>query len=173
MADAEDLTRAEIQLRQECFDAITYLQANLPGYEKSQVVETYPQIGVRQGRRIRGVYELKNEDLKSSRHFEDGIARLGVYFPDWGPNYAIEGLDYDVPYRCLVPETVDGLLVAGRCVSCDYTACNTMRLIVPCFATGQAAGCAAAIAARDNCAPRDVSMDTLRNALSQQDVYLG
>ena len=173
VADASALTQAEIQLRQECFSALTYLKEHLPGYKDARVVLTRPQIGVRQGRRIRGEYVLKNDDLKGSRQFEDGIARLGVYFPDWGPNYAVEGLDYDIPYRCLVPETVDALLVAGRCISCDYVACNTMRLIVPCFATGQAAGCAAAIAVRDACAPRHISIGKLRRALLGQDVYVG
>ena len=173
VTDAMDLTEAEIRLREDCFNALFYLKANLPGYEKARVAETLPQIGVRQGRRIRGVYELKNEDLKASRKFEDGIARLGVYFPDWGPNYAIEGLDYDVPYRCLVPQKVDGLLVSGRCVSSDYTACNTMRLIVPCFATGQGAGCAAALAAKERCAPREVAVERLRAGLLRQDVFLG
>ena len=173
VTDAEALSRAEVELRRDCFNALTYLKANLPGYEDARVAETYPQIGVRQSRRVRGEYVLQDEDLKACRSFEDGTGRMGVYFPDWGPNYAIEGLDYDVPYRCLVPEAVDGLLVAGRCVSCDYTACNTMRLIVPCFVTGQAAGCGAAIAVRDACAPRGISVEKLRKALLDQDVYLG
>jgi hypothetical protein len=116
---------------------------------------------------------VANDDLKASRRVEDGIARLGVYFPDWGPNYAIKGLDYDIPYRCLVPEQTDGLLVAGRCVSSDYVACNTFRLIVPCFATGQAAGAAAAIAAQEGCSPRAISVAKLQEALRDQDVYLG
>ena len=173
VADAMDLTEAEIRLREECFNALFYLKAAVPGYEDAHVADTYPQIGVRQGRRIHGVYKLVNDDLKNSRHFGDGIARLGVYFPDWGPNYAIEGLHYDVPYRCLVPKKVDGLLVAGRCISSDYKACNAMRLIVPCFATGQGAGCAAALAAKERCAPREVAIEPLRAALVRQDVYLG
>ena len=173
VADTMDLTDAEIRLRQECFDALYRLKASVPGYEDAQVVDTYPQIGVRQGRRIHGISKLENDDLKNNRHSGAGVARLGVYFPDWGPTYAIEGLHYDVPYGCLVPESVDGLLVAGRCISSDYAACNTMRLIVPCFATGQGAGCAAALAARERCAPRNVAIEPLRAALSGQDVYLG
>ena len=173
VADVMDLTEAEIRLREECFRSLFYLKENMPGYEDAHVVDTYPQIGVRQGRRIHGVYKLVNDDLKNSRQAEDGIARLGVYFPDWGPNYAIEGLRYDVPYGCLVPEKIDGLLVAGRCVSTDYLACNTMRLIVPCFATGQAAGCAAALSSRERCPPREVAIDRWRASLVRQDVFLG
>jgi len=173
VTDAEDLTRAEIQLRQEGFRAFMYLREHMPGYEGARVRLTWPQLGVRLSRRIRGANVLVDDDLRSSRHFSDGIARLGVYFPDWGPNYAIVGLDYDVPYRTLVPEAMDGLLVAGRCISCDAIAGNTMRLIVPCLVTGQAAGVAAAIAAQQGCAPRDVPVDALRGALRAQGAWLG
>ena len=173
VTDTVALTQAEIQLRRECFDALTYLKAHMPGYQDTRVGLTCPQLGVRLSRRVCGEYVLTDDDLKSSRHFEDGIARMGVYFPDWGPTYAIRGLDYDLPYRCLVPETADGLLVVGRCVSADYVTANTLRLIAPCLATGQAGGVAAAIAAHDACSPRNVRVSTLRTVLRSQDVFLG
>jgi len=72
-----------------------------------------------------------------------------------------------------VPEAVDGLLVAGRCISCDAIAGNTMRLIVPCLVTGQAVGVAAALAAQEGIAPRDVPVDALRSALRAQGAWLG
>ena len=171
--DAESLTEAEIRLRREGFQALMHLREHLPGYEEARVSLTWPQLGVRLSRRIHGLYRLTDEDLQASRQFPDGIARMGVYFPDWGPNYLIKGLRYDVPYRCLVPESIDGLLVAGRCISADPIAGNTMRLLVPCLATGQAAGVAAAIAAREGCQPRDVPVEALREELRAQDVYLG
>jgi len=173
IAHAEDLTRAEILFRREAFAALLYLREHLPGWEAARIAATYPQLGVRQGRRIHGEYCLTDEDLRNSRHFEDGIARLGVYFPDWGPTYRIRGLNYDIPYRCLVPQGVDGLLVAGRSVSSDYRACNTLRLIVPCLCTGQAAGVAAGLAVELGCAPRAVPSGLLRQALQKQGVYLG
>jgi hypothetical protein len=173
VTDAEDLTRAEIQLRQEGFRGFMHLHEHMPGYEAARVRLTWPQLGVRLSRRVRGSYYLVDEDLRASRHFADGIARLGVYFPDWGPNYQIEGLAYDVPYRALVPETIDGLLVAGRCISCDPLAGNTMRLIVPCLVTGQAAGVAAAIAVQHGCAPRDIPIAPLRDALRAQGANVG
>lgn len=173
VTDADQLTEAEIRLRREGFQALVHLREHLPGYENAQVALTWPQLGVRLSRRIRGEYVLVDRDLSRSRHFEDGVGRLGIYFPDWGPNYQIEGLDYDVPYRCLVPELLDGLLVAGRCISCDAVAGNTMRLIVPCIVTGQAAGAAAALAVREACTPRDVPVAKLRAVLREQGVNLG
>ncbi|HOJ40587.1 MAG TPA: FAD-dependent oxidoreductase, partial [bacterium] len=81
--------------------------------------------------------------------------------------------DYDIPYRCLVPLEIDGLLVAGRCVSADYAAANSMRLIVPCLATGQAAGVAAAISVREKIQPRKLTPAKIQTALKKQGVYLG
>jgi hypothetical protein len=173
VTDAEALTQAEIQLRREGFRALIYLKEHMPGYENARVALTWPQLGVRLSRRIRGETILVDADLVASRHFDDGIARLGVYFPDWGPTYAIEGLDYDIPYRALVPEAVDGMLVAGRCISCDYVAGNTMRLLVPCLVTGQAAGVSAAIAVQGGCRPREIPVEVLRAALREQGVWLG
>jgi ribulose 1,5-bisphosphate synthetase/thiazole synthase len=172
VANAADLTRAEIQLRREAFETLRYLRANLPGYERATLT-TYPQFGVRQGRRIKGVRTLTEDDMVNSRHSPEGIARLGVYFPDWGPTYQLKGLAYDIPYGCLVPQEVDGLLVGGRCIAADYRTANTMRLIVPCVATGQAAGAAAGVAVEVGCGPRAVPTETLRQALRQQDVFLG
>jgi hypothetical protein len=173
VANAEDLTRAEILFRKEAFTALLHLQRHLPGWEEARIASTHPQLGVRQGRRIHGEYCVTDQDLQQSRRFEDGVARLGVYFPDWGPTYRIRGLSYDIPYRCLVPRRVDGLLVAGRCVSSDYVACNTLRLIVPCFCTGQAAGVAAGVAVELGCAPRAVPAVVLRQALTKHGVHLG
>jgi NADPH-dependent 2,4-dienoyl-CoA reductase/sulfur reductase-like enzyme len=171
--DAEAITQAEIRLRREGFRSLVYLRQRMPGYERARVALTWPQLGVRLSRRIRGETILVDGDLSASRHFEDGISRLGVYFPDWGPNYAIKGLDYDIPYRALVPEGVDGMLAAGRCISCDPIAGNTMRLLVPCLVTGQAAGVAAAIAVQDGCSPRDIEVGKLRAALRGQGAWLG
>lgn len=170
--DAEALTRVEFEARRDCFGALNYLRANMPGWEAAAIRETLPQIGVRQSRRVRGEYVLTDNDLRSSRHFEDSVARLGSFLLVY-KNYDPSGLDYDIPYRCLTPKGVEGLLVAGRCISCDYLACNTMRLIAPCFATGQAAGVAAALAARRGIAPRNVPVAELREALLRQRVYLG
>ena len=173
VTDAEALSQAEIRLRREGFRALAVLKEQLPGYENARVALTWPQLGVRLSRRMRGQYVLVDDDLSSSRHFDDGIARLGVYFPDWGPTYQVKGLDYDIPYRALVPERLDGILSCGRCISCDPIAGNTMRLLVPCLVTGQAAGVAAALAVQDRCLPRAIAVDKLRAALWGQDVWLG
>lgn len=172
ITDAEALTRAEIQLRRDYFGALHYLRGHMPGWENARIRDTLPQLGVRQSRRVRGEHTVTDDDLRSSRHFEDSIARAGAHLLGY-ELYDSSGLDYDIPFRCLVPKGVDGLLVAGRCVSSDYLACNSLRLIVLCLATGQAAGVAAALAARHGTAPRRVAIGELTGSLARQGVYLG
>lgn len=172
VTDPVQLTEAELLLRHDYFQALAYLREYMPGYEKAQIAETHPQIGVRQSRRIHGEYTLTHDDLLASRHFPDGIGRLGSYLLEYR-SYTVKGLDYDIPYRSLVPKGIDGLLVAGRSISCDYQACNTMRLIVPCLVTGQAAGCAAALSAQHTVRPRNVDITALRAALIAQGAFLG
>ena len=173
VGDAEALSRAENQLRREAFRSLAYLRQHMPGYQEARIRVTFPQFGVRLGRRVVGEHVLTDDDIRASRQFPDGIARLGLYFPDWGPTYQIKGLRWDIPYRSLVPRETDGLIVVGRCVSCDYIAGNTLRLIVPCLATGQAGGAAAALAATGGVPPRQVDVGALRAELLAQGVYLG
>jgi len=172
ITDAEALTKAEFEARRECFRALYFLRERMPGWADARVAHTAPQLGVRQSRRIQGVYTVTDEDLRSSRHFDDSVARLSSYL-DGYKLYDPAGLDYDIPYRCLVPKKIDGLLVAGRCCSSDYRACNSLRLIVPCFATGQAAGTAAALAVRNKAQPRSLVISELQDALIRQNVYFG
>jgi len=171
VTDAEAISKAETQMRCGYFHSLHYLRTHMPGWENARIKETLPQFGVRQSRRIRGKYTLTDDDLRSSRHFEDSIARLGSYLLGY-KLYDPPSLDYDIPFRCLVPKDVDGLLVAGRCISSDYLADNSLRLIVPCFATGQAAGVAAALAVRQSIQPRHIAVAAVRKSLIQQGVYL-
>ncbi|MDO9464309.1 MAG: FAD-dependent oxidoreductase [bacterium] len=171
VTDAEEVSKAETQMRRDYFRSLYYLRTHMPGWENARIKETLPQFGVRQSRRIRGEYTLTDDDLRSSRHFEDSIARLGSYLLGY-KLYDPPRLNYDIPFRCLVPKNVDGLLVAGRCISSDYLADNSLRLIVPCFATGQAAGVAASLAARQSIQPRHIAVAAVRKSLIQQGVYL-
>ncbi|MFB0523262.1 MAG: FAD-dependent oxidoreductase, partial [Candidatus Bathyarchaeia archaeon] len=135
---------------------LRFLRGNLPGFEDAFVMETAPQIGVRETRRIVGEYTLTRDDALMGRRFEDAIAK--------GP--------FDIPYRCLVPAEVDGLLVAGRCISTTHEAQGVIRNIPPCMVTGQAAGTAAALAARRGVRPRRLDVHVLREVLKEQGVEL-
>ena len=84
-----------------------------------------------------------------------------------------DGNWYGVPYRCLVPKNIDGLLVAGRCVSASSVAAAAIRVMPPCMAMGQAAGTAAALAARSGITPRTLNAAKLAEQLKSDGVWLG
>jgi hypothetical protein len=139
-----------------------------------------PKVSIRASRRIEGEYELTRDDVAEGRRFADGIARgaypMSVQSTEQ-PNvrlhlYVKDGGDYDVPYRCLVPKGVDGLLVAGRCLSATREASGSARIGATCQAYGHAAGVAAAMAADEGIAPRDVDTDRLRELLLEQNAIV-
>lgn len=129
--DPASLTAAEFDARNRIAEAVEYVRQNLPGFDKSYVVDVAEQMGVRQTRLLRGEYVVTKDDVTSRRHFPDSVAR---------------GRDYYTPYRSLVPREVDQLLVAGRHYSATPDAQRMSREIPPCMAMGQAAGIAAGLA---------------------------
>lgn len=169
--DAEQLTHAEIEGRRQAFEYFRFLRDKVPGYQQAEIANLSTQIGIRESRRIFGVYRLNREDVVSARKFEDAIAQCGAPIEEhhagsdtrW--EYLPEGETYDIPYRCLLPGRVDGLLVAGRCLSADHDAHASVRSMGQCMAMGQAAGLAAHLAASHNTTPREVSITALRERL--------
>ena len=123
-----------------------------------------PQTGVRHARRLVGVAQVKREDWAS------GVARadeIGVS-PSLSPKYPV----VSVPYGALVPAALDGLLVAGRAISCDATSHSFLREVPQCWMTGQAAGVAAGLAAGSGVKVRDVSIGRLQDTLVRQGVLM-
>lgn len=177
----EDLTRAEIEGRRQAFDLVAFFRRHLPGFERCLLLDTATQIGVRETRRIVGEYELTQNDLVTGRDFDDVVALYGypidVHSPDGKGGGAADSVPianaYRLPYRILVPKEVEGLLVAGRCVSASHEALGAIRVMPCAFALGQAAGAAAAIAAETRVPPRTVEVRRLQETLVEQGAYLG
>lgn len=173
--DADQLTQAEIEGHRQVLYLVDFMRKRLPGFENCTLLDTGTQIGVRETRRIMGEYVLTADDVFGARRFEDAVARVsfpidihdvtggGGFFE--GPR---EGPYYTIPYRCLVPLEIDNLLVAGRCISATHEAHGSLRVMPPCFATGQAAGTAAALALETDVVPRKVNVALLRESLTQQ-----
>lgn len=170
--NVDHLTAIETSARRDIMESLILLKKELPGYENAKVTMSAPQLGVRESRRIKGGHILSEKDMLASRKFPDSICRSGAHMVGYN-TYGTKGLGYDIPYRCLVPDGVAGLLCAGRCISTTHEALNTMRLIAQCMATGQAAGVAAALSVGSSTRPRHVSIPSLQNALRRQGVYLG
>jgi 2-polyprenyl-6-methoxyphenol hydroxylase-like FAD-dependent oxidoreductase len=174
--DAWELTRAELESREQIFALTHFLQQHIPGFAHARVTTSGSRIGIRESRRIMGEYVLTAEDVLAGRRFEDGIARsaypIDIHAPDAAEAhqdvFVPDGQDYEIPYRCLVPQNVDNLLVAGRCISTTHEAHASTRVSPNCMAFGQAAGTAAAICARQGVTPRQLDVQFLRHTLIEQ-----
>jgi hypothetical protein len=168
----EDLTWVEVNVRHVMIPIYDYYKKNVPGFEKSYIYDSASQTGTRGSRRLVGEYVLTREDVQSKKQFDDVV----VVFPQAVPMGITEAQkplkEVGMPYRCMVPAKVDGLLAAGRNFSSDQAA-NTMFNVIPhCIQMGQAAGTAAAIAVKNKVQPRNVDYKTLRRRLIAQGISL-
>lgn len=176
--DPAELTKAEIEGRKQALEYVRFLRAEIPGYEQAFLMNFSTQIGIRETRRVLGVYRLTREDVLLARKFDDAIAQCGAPIEDHQPGsatrweYLPEGELYDIPYRCLLPQGVDNLLVAGRCLSASHDAHASVRSMGQCMAMGQAAGTAAALAAASGVTPGALSIDRLQSRLVAEGALL-
>ena len=179
--DVHDLSAAEAEAREQTMALVGFFRSDLPGFEKSSLLDTAAQIGVRETRRVVGEYVLTLADLQAGTRFEDTIALCGYPVDIHDPAGAGGGTAeappsanaYEIPFRVMVPRDVDGLLIAGRAVSATHEALGAIRVMPPCFAMGEAAGLAAAMSIRGNGMPRHVDVPAMRERLRQQGAYLG
>lgn len=167
--DVKELTRVEFLGRQKMMATWQFFKKNIPGFEKSFIVLSAPQLGTRGGRRVHGDYMMTVKDLSSNEPFRDTVA----VFPDLdrGKESLKHPLTY-VPYRSLLPEGVENMLVACRAFSSDQMVNNFFNLIPHCVAFGQAAGTAAALSLQQNVNVRNVDLQSLRKSLLDQNVPL-
>ncbi|MCX7705104.1 MAG: FAD-dependent oxidoreductase [bacterium] len=167
--NVDDLTRAEIESRRQVDQLINFLRKYMRGFENCYLDRVACQVGIRETRRITGDYLLTGEDVLSARHFEDGVvpacSSIDVHDPegkDFGHEYLKEGTHYEIPYRCFLPKEIEGILVGGRCISADYRALGSTRVMVVCMPIGEAIGTAAAIAVKEKCVPRKIPVQKLK-----------
>jgi hypothetical protein len=169
-----DLSRAEVEGRRQVAEVMRFLREHCPGCENAQLLETAAQAGIRETRHVSGEYVLSGEDVLRGRRFTDAIARcaypIDIHDPT-GTRGSLKGPQetghnfYEIPYRCLVPIEVEQLLIAGRCISATHEGAASARVIPACYATGQAAGTAAALGVQQGVPPRRISIVELQNVL--------
>ncbi len=162
--DVDDMTEVEIRSHRFMATHCDFFRRNAPGFENAYMLQSAPQLGVRHTRRLAGVGRIERGQWGNAIPAFDEI---GIS-PSVSPKYPV----VSVPYGSLVPRNLDGLLAAGRHISCDANSHGFMREIPQCWLTGQAAGAAAAIAANRKIAPRDVSIPELRALLRKQGAFL-
>ncbi|NMB12085.1 MAG: FAD-dependent oxidoreductase [Firmicutes bacterium] len=177
---AEDLTKAEYVCRKQIPQIVKFLQDYVPGFERCYVIASAACVGVRETRHFEGEYTLTEQDILEARLFEDWVI-TGAHF-----NFDVHGLtgpgldetglqkgfpqksSYTIPYRCLLPKGVDGLLLAGRNISGTHMAHSNFRVMPICANIGQAAGIAAALSVRHGVKPRDLDVGLIQRVLREQ-----
>ncbi len=158
----DDLTHAEIECRRMVMEEVERLRAQVPGFEDAYLTDVAQTLGITESRRLLGRYVLSRDDL--DRPFDDVIAVTGHW-----TKYACT---YDIPYRSLLPQRVTNLLAAGRCISVDHRVHHATKEIPACFATGEAAGVAAALAARTGVPAAEVPVRELQRLLRAAGAYI-
>ncbi|HEY2506809.1 MAG TPA: FAD-dependent oxidoreductase [Streptosporangiaceae bacterium] len=179
--DTDQLTRGELDGRQQALDAFTFIRDNTPGFGESYIVDLAPQIGIRETRRIVGAYQLTEDDVLGCADFDDTIGVNGwpveahvagtVEFR-WQRGENSRGFN-QLPFRMLLPQGIRNLYAIGRCSSMTHDAQSAARVTGPCFAMGEAAGTAAglALSAGTDCA--DIDVTALQDKLERGGAYLG
>lgn len=179
---AEDLTKATLVCREQMGRIVKFLREYAPGYENCFIISSASLIGIRETRHFKGKYALNEDDILSARVFDDWAVK-DAYFNFDIHNIEGAGLDkngaqhkfsqtkgYTVPYRCLVPEKTEGLLLAGRCISGTHKAHSNYRVMPICVGMGEAAGYAASIAVNKGILPSQVDVKEIQKLITDSEV---
>lgn len=170
--DVFNLTEAEIEGRRQVLELFRLFQKKSPRFKNAYLIKMACQIGVRETRRVLGQYILTEADVVEARKFEDGIARsnypIDIHNPA-GTGTVIKevkkGDYYEIPYRCLLPLGFNNLIIGSRCISATHEAHSSIRVMPVVSGIGEAAGMAAAKAARDGISLCDIRGDLLKKEM--------
>lgn len=180
--DAAQLTAAEQEGRRQAFLYEDFLRDCVPGFEGSHIIGLSSSIGVRESRRVHGLYRLTREDCLGQATFDDKVLICGAPIEDhrasadgqeethWA--YVPDGGVYEVPYRTLVPQGASNVWVCGRCFSATHDAHASCRSMAQTMAMGHAVGVAAALASTQGVAAADVPVSRLQALLREQGAVL-
>ncbi len=170
--DVENLTKAEVETRLKLWDQVQELRTQ-PGMQSVALLDIATNIGVRETRRISGEYTVTEKDAIDGVRFPDVIAISSNPMPSYrGKRYFFKHEGFDIPYRSLVPRKIEGLVLSGRCISCEQGPFQSARSMAPAMAVGHASGCAAALAATTGVPPRKLNVKTLQKLLLNQKAEL-
>lgn len=178
--DRKQLLKAEQELRHQMLSITDFLRRYVPGYEQCRIKTGASTLGVRESRRFLGEYVLNIEDLRMARAFDDVVVHKAHFVIDihnptgGGQAYGIaEKVEpYDIPWRCLIPQKIDNLILAGRCISGTHEAMASYRVMSICMAIGEAAGIAAALCAGQGVTPRRLEAKYIQEALKEKGAEL-
>ncbi len=175
--NADDLTRATLICRRQMDEIVKFLREYVPGYEACFAISSASLIGVRETRHFVGEYTLNEQDILEARVFDDYVVK-DAFFNFDVHNITGAGLDktgvqhkfaqsrgYTIPYRCLLPQSIENLLLCGRNISGTHMAHSNFRAMPICAGIGEAAGAAAAIATKNKISLREVAAEEIRQLI--------
>jgi len=174
--DAQEISDATIRARAEVHRIVDGLRGLGGEWKNLQIVATAEHIGVREGRRVHGLYEVTVDDMLEGVRHDDAVCRatfcIDVHSVDPKHSKGIEGghgrvKPYDIPFRSLVAKDVQGLLMAGRNISGDFLSHSSYRVTGDSVPMGEAAGVAAALAAKNDCLPQEVPWVEIAKGIEQ------
>lgn len=172
---AEDITRGEIACRKQIVEVLDWMHKNYKGAEHARLTKIAGMMGMMVSRRITAEYKVTVDDILHYRLFDDRIAMnaygVDIHNPDGAGcelYWLIPGHAYSIPYRSLLPLEVENIIAAGRSIAHEG-----ISVQATCFATGEAAGAAAALSIQDDVALRNVDVRKLQEKLAAQGAYLG
>lgn len=179
--DVEQMSYGEVEGRRQCWDVFEFIKSVTPGFENAYIVDIATQLGIRQTRRIQGEYMLTEGDILGCADFEDSIGVNGwpvEAHTAGGVTIKFANVPHSrgfnqMPYRMMVPQKIDNLLVAGRCASMTHDGQSSARVSGPCLVMGQAAGTAADIALQSGVDVRAINVSLLQERLERDGAYLG
>ena len=180
ITSVDSIFAADLELRKQIRLLTEFLRKNLPGYENCRVIGSGTTTGVRESRRVIGDYVIDADELAAGCRFDDVVVHKALFIVDiHNPDGAGQADDkiqyckpYDLPYRCFLPQGLEGLLVAGRCISGTHRAHASYRVMSICMAMGQATGIAAALSAQRNCTPRTLNIEDLQKEIQSLGIDL-
>ena len=173
--NADDLTRGEIETRLSVFEHFKQMQKEQsPMLDNAHIIETAPMLGIRQTRFIDELYKTTAEDAIEGKKFDDSIAMSACpIISYYGYRRFLEHEGYEIPYRCLLPRKVEGLLVTGRGISSDQQSYESWRAMAPTMSLGEAAGTSAALCVKSKKLPKELDVEMLRDQLIKQGAEIG
>ena len=162
-----------MQGRQRALWALAALKKYTPGFERARLRTFASSVGTRESRKIVGAYNITEHDVKNQARFDDSIGIFPEFLDAHGTVIMpTTGRYFQVPYRIILPQKAENLLVAGRCVSADRIAFAATRQMMCCTVTGQGAGIAAAVSLKGNVTCRAVDITKVQKALEKQGVRI-
>ena len=177
--DGESLTKGVMTCRSQIAPIVKFLREYVPGYENCWLMSSASLIGIRETRHFEGLATLTKDDILEARVHENWVVRRAWF------NFDVHNLtgasldktgaqkhfkqksDYTIPYGCLLPKNIEGILLSGRNISGSHMAHSSFRIMSVCIALGEAAGTAAALSVKQNIKLRDVSVKEIQEIVGE------